>query len=195
MFVVFFLLCSGVFGWQTLTQFAGTQLKSLTGRSQQSTLRMRDASASYWFKVGDAVRVVDDVCKASKTLRDGFGVVVETWEKCDVDPTCCCAEQVDIGMAVRVEFSKAMNTNNAPLLEIFSSIDSESFMHYFAEEELLKVSDQDAQTENKASTQDAPFDGMSCVAFKLEQLESHQKPRRIASFEPVRLDEGRNEGT
>ena len=85
-------------------------------------MTMRDSSASYWFRAGDRVRVTHDVYKAELNLKDRVGTVQETWEKCEVDPTCCCAEQVDVNMAVRVMF------------------DSDGTLeHYFAEEELIKV--------------------------------------------------------
>ena len=57
-------------------------------RRTNSFMDMRDVSASYWFKVGDQVKVVDDVMKAGSSLRNRQGTVLETWEKCDVDPTC-----------------------------------------------------------------------------------------------------------
>jgi len=48
------------------------------------SLFMRDASASYWFSVGDSVRVVSQtVVKAGINLHQRQGKVVETWEKCD----------------------------------------------------------------------------------------------------------------
>ena len=127
---------------------------------------MRDASASYWFRIGDRVQVMDDVVKGGTNLRGICGTVVETWEKCDVDPTCCCAEQVDTGMAVRVEFSDDATG---------------SLQHYFAETELLKLRDDDANDDKSI----LPFDGMSCTAFKLEQLQvGLNMPRSIASFVP-----------
>ena len=43
------------------------------------------------------MRVVDDVEKAGINLRGRVGTVKETWTKCKVDPTCCCAEFVDDG--------------------------------------------------------------------------------------------------
>ena len=57
-------------------------------RKTKSFMYMRDVSASYWFKAGDQVKVIDDVMKAGASLRNRQGTVVETWEKCDVDPTC-----------------------------------------------------------------------------------------------------------
>lgn len=143
---------------------------------------MRDASASYWFRVGDSVRVVDDVMKAGYNLRNRVGVVVETWEKCDVDPTCCCAEQVEQDMAVRVEFKGNEEKDSSLSSEVGSS-----FTHYFAEEELVKVQveEEDQQASSSSSTGNTvAFDGMSCTAFKLDQLKIDEKPRRIASFEP-----------
>ena len=115
---------------------------------------MRDRSSSYWFSVGDAVQVVQDVICGGRTttkqnLKGRIGTVVETWEKCDVDPTCCCAEQVDINMAVRVVFrdhdrettndkddededDDSSNSN-------FNSNNSTDFYYYFAEDELDKL--------------------------------------------------------
>lgn len=135
---------------------------------------MRDASASYWFSLGDAVRVVaNDVEKGGFNLQNRVGTVVETWEKCDVDPTCCCAEQVDINMAVRVEFEGTEADPNSV---------GASFMHYFAEEELLKV-------DKPKPANPLPFDGMSCTAFKMDALQSAgQKPRGLAAWEPVSQD-------
>eukprot|EP00980_Cylindrotheca_fusiformis_P003167 scaffold721_cov131-Cylindrotheca_fusiformis.AAC.57 len=126
---------------------------------------MRDASASYWFSVGDSVKVVEDVDKSGVNLRQRVGKVVETWEKCDVDPTCCCAEQVDTDMAVRVEF---------PGTEEDEMSSGTSFYHYFAEGELLKVD---------VSSNSVAFDGMSCKAFKLDQLKMGQQAQRLAKFE------------
>jgi hypothetical protein len=153
-----------------------------SGRLQSSRLTMRDHSASYLFEVGDTVKVVDDVIKAGSNLRERQGVVVQTWEKCDVDPTCCCAEQVDLGMAVRVEFQGSEQATD----------EEGSFYHYFAEEELIKQAV--AKEETKVVIQDVSgdsqiaFDGMSCKAFKLDQLQLDKKPRKLASFEPSRAD-------
>jgi len=140
--------------------------------SPSFALVMRDASASYWFRVGDSVRVVDDILKAGSNLKDRIGTVVETWEKCDVDPTCCCAEQVNPEMAVRVRFQGTEKQASAS--------GEGSFYHYFAEEELVKIRSE----EEKISEPVVPFDGMSCVAFKMDQLKIDEKPRHIASYDP-----------
>jgi hypothetical protein len=152
---------------------------------------MRDTSASYWFRPGDAVRVCAPVSKASVNLQGRVGVVLETWEKCDVDPTCCCAEQVDRGMAVHVEFPGGIGGGDFP------SESASSFKHYFAEDELVKVepgaspddlgirfgmNDDPSSSVLKDTT---PFDGVGCVAFKLDKLQIESKERKIGSFEPA----------
>ena len=74
---------------------------------------------------------------------------METWEKCYVDPMCGCAEQVDVNIAGRVEFQQDENG------------DGDAFTHYFGEDELVKKKNE-------------TVDGMTCTAFKLEQLERKQ---------------------
>ena len=96
---------------------------------------MRDASSAYWFKAGDKVQVISSVFKSGNDLAGREGIVIETWEKCDVDPTCCCAEFVDENSAVHVKFKGSINTvddedETNKILE---------FQHYFAEGELEKV--------------------------------------------------------
>ena len=150
--------------------------------NSKSSLTMRDRSASYWFQVGQGVQVVDDVTKAGSNLRNRIGKVVETWEKCDVDPTCCCAEQVDTGMAVRVEFQGTEREESG----------GGSFYHYFAEDELEKVEEPTSIVE--ADSQVA-FDGMSCKAFKLERLQMGQQAQRLAAFEASRAAEGSSDGS
>jgi hypothetical protein len=106
---------------------------------QKSQWSMRDSSASYWFQVNDRVRVMDDVYKSNiGNLRDWEGRVVQTWEKCEVDPTCCCAEQVDINMAVQVEFTISNSSSNTTSSSSNSGT-NETFTHYFAESELWKT--------------------------------------------------------
>ena len=88
-----------------------------------------DHSSVTSLSVGDTVTVIEDVQKAGKNLRGLSGTVIETWEKCDVDPTCCCAEFVDENLAVHVRFD-AVEEN-----ELFGN---DTFVHYFAEAELAK---------------------------------------------------------
>lgn len=51
---------------------------------KSTTLRMGDHSSATLFQVGDMVTVVEDVMKAGKNLRGQSGLVIETWEKCEV---------------------------------------------------------------------------------------------------------------
>ncbi|KAG7363972.1 hypothetical protein IV203_037174 [Nitzschia inconspicua] len=126
----------------------------------KSTLVMRDRSSSYWFQVGDTVRVVSsEVTKDGINLFRRVGTVMETWEKCDVDPTCCCAEQVDPNMAVRVEFDGTLSEDHEPTTTTTTS-PSSSFNHYFSESELEKVV---ADKTTGQTTSSLPFDGRSCV--------------------------------
>ena len=61
-------------------------------------LFMRDGStASTYFDVGDKVRIVMDVWHKPQTQapfssKDLEGVILSVWQKCEVDPSCCCAE-------------------------------------------------------------------------------------------------------
>eukprot|EP00527_Entomoneis_sp_CCMP2396_P006652 CAMPEP_0198145412 /NCGR_PEP_ID=MMETSP1443-20131203/23300_1 /TAXON_ID=186043 /ORGANISM="Entomoneis sp., Strain CCMP2396" /LENGTH=126 /DNA_ID=CAMNT_0043809055 /DNA_START=167 /DNA_END=547 /DNA_ORIENTATION=+ len=126
---------------------------------------MKDHSAaSSAFEVGRSVRVVDAVIKAGINLKGRQGKILETWEKCNVDPTCCCAEQVNEDMAIRVEFPGTEEDENAN--------DGTGFDFYFAEEELECL----VNNENKKNPQQTqlPFDGLSCVAFKMDQLRIDQ---------------------
>lgn len=85
------------------------------------------------------VQVIEDVLKGPQNLKGRTGRVVETWEKCDVDPTCCCAEQVDTDMAVRVLFRDQVSKDDDQSEETETSDDSAVFYFYFAEEELVKL--------------------------------------------------------
>lgn len=157
---------------------------------------MKDHSTVNFFKVGDPVNVVDNVMKAGINLKGWSGIVIETWEKCEVDPTCCCAEWVDEGMAVHVRFedkdgifSKATNQNNADSLFV-----TNFFVHYFAEEELVGMKEEvinessSDNVEGSSSEGSVAFDGLSCTEFKLNQIMT-DKPRGIASFEPRTIEE------
>ena len=92
-------------------------------------------------------------------------------------------------MAVRVHFQGS--ERNDTLEEDGSS----SFYHYFAEEELLRVEEEkddgatrinvDANSDGEEQQQQVPFDGMTCTAFKIDQMQLDERKRGIASFEPV----------
>ena len=87
---------------------------------------MKDASAVTYFRNGDEVQVVcDEVTRKGSKLGGLRGRCVDVWEKCEVDPTCCCAEQVEEAHAVTVEFQ--------PFLL------GEGYRYWFDEDELRKV--------------------------------------------------------
>lgn len=138
-------------------------------------IQMKDASSAYWFSKGDKVRVTSSVMKAGFDLMGREGVVTETWEKCDVDPTCCCAEFVDENYAVNVKFQGSIDPDIKDNSSTFI-VGINDFSHFFAEEELVKVKVEDGDT--------LPFDGMSCKAFKLDQLNIGEQPRRIGAYDP-----------
>eukprot|EP00630_Chrysocystis_fragilis_P000831 CAMPEP_0197401346 /NCGR_PEP_ID=MMETSP1165-20131217/18351_1 /TAXON_ID=284809 /ORGANISM="Chrysocystis fragilis, Strain CCMP3189" /LENGTH=66 /DNA_ID=CAMNT_0042927457 /DNA_START=289 /DNA_END=489 /DNA_ORIENTATION=+ len=54
-------------------------------------------------------------------LRGETGVCTDVWEKCEVDPHCCCAELADEAAAVTVHFA------------------GPNITYYFAEDELQRV--------------------------------------------------------
>ncbi len=160
---------------------------------------MRDASSAYWFTVGDKVTVTSSVMKAGVDLRGRVGTVTEAWEKCDVDPTCCCAEFVDDNFAVCVEFDGPLQQqqleqqekqNFSPLIKGLDDGKEMRFTHYFNENELDKVISIDDEgvkssdiTTGNEMTSAVPFDGMSCQAFKLDQLKMGEQAKRIAAYE------------
>lgn len=102
-------------------------------------MTMKDKSNSYWFQVDDKVRVISSVKKANVDLRGRVGVVTQTWEKCDVDPTCCCAEFVDDNFAVQVKFEEPLKFNPCKPSENSFKTDVDMFYHYFNEDELVKL--------------------------------------------------------
>ena len=151
----------------------------LSRRSGAVLLSMRDRSSSDVFDIGASVKVTKSVLKGGIDLKGKVGKVIENWTKCEVDPTCCCAEQVDLGMAVLVEFDGSVDGGSfIPKGEIFT--------HYFGEDELDPVRIEEAQlfqSNSVPSDQQIPFDGLSCKAFKLERIKMGQQARRLASFE------------
>eukprot|EP00585_Thalassiosira_rotula_P010323 CAMPEP_0196144278 /NCGR_PEP_ID=MMETSP0910-20130528/15717_1 /TAXON_ID=49265 /ORGANISM="Thalassiosira rotula, Strain GSO102" /LENGTH=233 /DNA_ID=CAMNT_0041405891 /DNA_START=35 /DNA_END=739 /DNA_ORIENTATION=+ len=141
-----------------------------------STTRMfmGDHSMATLFQVGDTVKVIEDVMKAGKNLKGRTGIVIETWEKCDVDPTCCCAEWVDEGLSVHVKFNVMDEDKDEDENALFAN---DTFIHYFAESELQ---------EEKQEQEVVAFDGLSCKAFKLDKLSMGAQAKRIAAFEASR---------
>lgn len=80
---------------------------------------MRDSSSVTWLRVGDRVRVNEAIVAKGLPLKGRVGVVSDAWEKCEVDPHCCCAELAEEDAAVTVDFG--------------------NFTYYFAEHELDKL--------------------------------------------------------
>jgi hypothetical protein len=149
------------------------------GNVRINSMHMKDASSSYWFSAGDYVEVISHVTKSGIDLKGRRGRVVETWEKCDVDPTCCCAEFVDDNFAVLVKFQGSIDLN--PEDENGEDM-LDSFTHHFHEDELRKV-------EKDLGTDVVPFDGMSCMAFKLNQLKMGQQSQRVTEYENATLEQ------
>uniref|UniRef100_A0A7S3V4X3 Uncharacterized protein n=1 Tax=Chaetoceros debilis TaxID=122233 RepID=A0A7S3V4X3_9STRA len=102
---------------------------------------MKDASSAYWFNAGDRVSVTSSVLKAGVELQGREGEVIQTWEKCDVDPTCCCAEFVDDNYAVTVRFDGEINQESTDPNNLLQGLDTNEggFTHFFNEDELEKV--------------------------------------------------------
>jgi hypothetical protein len=75
--------------------------------------------------------------------------------------------------------------------------DGSSFYHYFAESELLKLIQNHQPVavvdDGEEDAEPVAFDGMSCVAFKLDQLKMGQQAQRLAAFEASRTAETNNE--
>ena len=116
-------------------------------RRQRSMVLQMDVSSATWFRVGDRIKVISSVMKSGYgDLKGREGVVIETWEKCDVDPTCCCAEFVDENYAVNVQFdAKSLvidddDCGDGVGVDGGDTVESEdNFTSYFAEAEIVKV--------------------------------------------------------
>eukprot|EP00578_Thalassiosira_sp_NH16_P010765 CAMPEP_0181120222 /NCGR_PEP_ID=MMETSP1071-20121207/24037_1 /TAXON_ID=35127 /ORGANISM="Thalassiosira sp., Strain NH16" /LENGTH=223 /DNA_ID=CAMNT_0023204855 /DNA_START=88 /DNA_END=756 /DNA_ORIENTATION=- len=144
---------------------------------KNTRLFMGDRSCATRFQVGDIVTVTEDVMKAGENLRGLSGTVIETWEKCDVDPTCCCAEWVDEGLSVHVRFNASRDN------DIVDGDNSTTFIHYFAESELVKKKEDSVGSYGDDKTnrlsEGMAFDGLSCKVFKLDKLSMGEQARRI----------------
>lgn len=96
-------------------QFVGTH----RGNNGIRSISMRDGStASIFFSVGDKVEVIKNVLHRPNSLPEfssmGFqGIVCDVWEKCEVDPHCCCAE-LAFDAPVQVRF---IGNNYDPLVD------------------------------------------------------------------------------
>lgn len=186
------LLCNGSFAFflQPCTPPCSSRNQCSSSPSKTSLL-MGDHSSATLFQVGDTVQVNDDVLKAGKNLKGLKGTVIETWEKCDVDPTCCCAEWVDEGLSVHVRFEVEVVQNQNPSQvdhvdgepSVSLLLANDVFVHYFAESELIKTKKEEERTIKESTV---AFDGLSCMAFKLDKLKMGGQAQRIAAFEKSR---------
>ena len=77
---------------------------------QQRSITMRDgSSAAVYFQIGDMVKITADVIHSPKN-KPAFsskgleGRIKDIWEKCEVDPHCCCAE-LATDAPIEVEFN------------------------------------------------------------------------------------------
>lgn len=81
-----------------MSTVAFQQVQMVAPYSKKRSISMRDGStASIFFAIGDRVRIVKDVWHRPKSLPpftsiEMIGTVCDIWEKCEVDPHCCCAE-------------------------------------------------------------------------------------------------------
>lgn len=88
---------------------------------KETGIFMRDSSSVTWFRDGDRVRVAASIAVNGIDLKGQEGVCVDVWEKCEVDPHCCCAELAEEMVAVTVHFAHLNIT------------------YYFAEDELQRA--------------------------------------------------------
>lgn len=116
-----FLIVLGWIAMETVAfRFIGTPHRCADGTR---SITMRDAStASIFFKIGDKVQVIRDVLHRPNSLPEfssmGFqGVVCDVWEKCEVDPHCCCAE-LAFDAPVQVRF---IGNNYDPLVDSWNA--------------------------------------------------------------------------
>jgi hypothetical protein len=104
-------------------------------RPSRHHLHMRDGStAAVFFELGDSVKVVSEVLhrpnhRPAFTSKGLVGKVVSLWEKCEVDPHCCCAEQA-FDAPIEVEFENDLYYE-----------EKRRWTGHFAADELEKVRD------------------------------------------------------
>mmetsp|Transcript_18230 Transcript_18230/g.18295 ORF Transcript_18230/g.18295 Transcript_18230/m.18295 type:complete len:128 (+) Transcript_18230:89-472(+) len=102
-------MLSIAFHFVTITMLASTQAILSSRLTIKGNLVMKDASTIGYFRIGDSVRIISDVPHRSQNgtsfCSNGFtGKVVEVWEKCEVDPHCCCAE-LAFDAPIQVQFT------------------------------------------------------------------------------------------
>ena len=114
---------------------------------------MRDSSSVTWLKNNDRVVVTESVLSRGEDLKGRTGTVTMVWEKCEVDPHCCCAELAEEDVAVHVDLDPP-----------------DARPYYFAEHELAKV----------AAAATAAVAGAAQAATELEPLLATGPRRDIA---------------
>ncbi len=100
--------------------------------------------------------------------------------------SCCCAEWVDDGLSVHVKFIIPHENHEGDWNALIAN---DVFVHYFAEAELVKAETTDQKgmmNIEEGDENSAPFDGLSCKAFKLDKLKMGEQAQRIAAFEKAR---------
>ena len=101
---------------------------------------MRDHSTVTEFADQDRVEVTVELSARGSSLKGMVGTIASTWEKCEVDPTCCCAELGMEEASVEVVFHAP---DAGERFDRFTLSDEErargSFSAYFSPEELSLV--------------------------------------------------------
>jgi hypothetical protein len=109
------------------------QMKLAAQYSKKNSILMRDGStASVFFAIGDKVRIIKDVWHHPKSLPPFtsikmIGTVCDIWEKCEVDPHCCCAE-LAFDAPVQVRFAGSQY-----------DADTDNWTAHFALDEILLI--------------------------------------------------------
>ena len=105
---------------------------------QHRSMHMRDGStAAVYFQIGDRVKITEDVMHRPKDMpvfssKGLEGRIKDIWEKCEVDPHCCCAE-LATDAPIEVEFENDLYYGSGQNGGIWTG--------HFAADEIQKVSD------------------------------------------------------
>jgi hypothetical protein len=104
----------------------------------QRSMFMRDGStAAVYFQIGDKVKITEDVMHQPKS-KPAFsskgleGRIKDIWEKCEIDPHCCCAE-LATDAPIEVEFENDLYYGTGENNGIWTG--------HFAADEIQKVVD------------------------------------------------------
>jgi len=93
MYILLNLFISNVNSFNTISNH-----HIIFNRVNRHSISMRDGSSrAVFYQIGDKVKVVENVYH-SPPYNEKFnslgleGIVKDIWEKCEIDPHCCCAE-------------------------------------------------------------------------------------------------------